>query len=266
MELNNIPVVRVNKHPILLDHDTQVVLEALPGESLYAFLHRNVEDVNGLEVSVDGRVVDSFEWSNITITDGKQIVLRGTVHRAALYIVAMVALIYFTGGAAAAVAGGTSFGGVVTAGAIAGMSTAASMAAIGAVQIVGAMLINKVLGPRVPSAPNIERGSVYNIAAARNAARQWDPAGLLFGSVRVTPDYAAQAFNYYANNDQYIQMLLTPGINVARYDDLYLGDTPLSNYQGVTVKRRGFSAMQQDTLTSTTNVDTIAGGQVKQQE
>lgn len=260
MELSNIPVIRVNRHPILLDHDTQVVLEAKPGESLYAFLHRNVEDVTNLEVSIDGRVVDSMEWMSRNVTSGQEIVIRTTVHRAALYIVAMVALIYFTGGAAAAVAGGTSFGGIVTAGAIAGMSTAASMAAIGAVQIVGAMLINKVLGPKVPKPTSVERGSVYNIAAARNSARQWEPAGILFGSVQVTPDFAAKPFNRYIGNDQYMQMLLTPGINVARFHTLYFGDSPLSNFQGVTVKKRGFSDMPDDELTSTTNVDTIAGG------
>ena len=262
MVLNNIPVVHVNKHPILLDHDTRVVLEAKPGESLFAFLSRNDVDTTNMQVSVNGRVIDAVEWHHVKMTDGKEVVLRSTVHKSALYIVAMVALLYFTGGAAAAVMSGGSFGGIVTAGAIAGMSTAASMAAIGAVQIVGAMLINKVLGPRVPSASNIERGSAYNIAAARNAARQWETVGILFGSYRVTPDFAAQAFNYYKGNDQYMQMLLTPGINVARYDSLYFGDTLLSSYAGVNVKKRGFSAMLDDVLTSTTNVDTIAGGEL----
>lgn len=263
MVLNNIPVVHVNRHPILLDHDTRVVLEAKPGESLFAFLARNEVDTKDMQVSVDGRIIDAVEWHRVTMSDGKEIVLRSTVHKSALYLVAMVALLYFTGGAAAAVMSGGSFGGIVTAGAIAGMSTAASMAAIGAVQIVGAMLINKVLGPRVPSTPNIERGSTYNIAAARNAARQWDAVGILFGSVRVTPDFAAQAFNYYQGNDQYMQMLLTPGINVARYDALYFGDTLLSSYNGVTVKKRGFSAMTDDVITATTNVDTIAGGELE---
>lgn len=262
MVLNNIPVVHVNKHPILLDHDTRVVLEAKPGESLFAFLSRNDVDTTNMQISVNGRVIDAVEWHHVKMTDGKEVVLRSTVHKSALYIVAMVALLYFTGGAAAAVMSGGSFGGIVTAGAIAGMSTAASMAAIGAVQIVGAMLINKVLGPRVPSASNIERGSAYNIAAARNAARQWETVGILFGSYRVTPDFAAQAFNYYQGNDQYMQMLLTPGINVARYDSLYFGDTLLSSYAGVNVKKRGFSAMLDDVLTSTTNVDTIAGGEL----
>lgn len=263
MELRKVPVIHVNKHPIVLDHDTQVVLEASPGESLYSFLQRNIQDVDKMEVSVNGRIVDPMEWHRIVVTDGREIVVRTTLHRSALYIVAMVALLYFTGGASAAVMSGGAFGGVVTGGAIAGLSTAASMAAIGAVQIIGAMLINKVLGPKLPKPSSMDRDSVFNIGAARNSIRQREPAGLLFGSVRVTPDYAAKPFNYYRGNDQYIQMLLTPGINVGRYHDLYFGDTLLSNFDNqAVVKRSGFPQMSEDTLTSTTNVDVIAGAEL----
>lgn len=252
----------INNHPILVDQETRIVMDLRPGESLYSFLHRHIPDLDAhaVTVHVKGKPVPMHLWTHYKPKDGYDIVVRSTVHKTALYIVAMAALVWFTMGAGAAIAAETSFAGVVTSGSIMGMSAAASMATIGAMQVVGALVINKVLGPKPPKPQSIDRDAVYSLSAARNQARQYEPVGLLFGSVRVTPDVISMPYSTYRGNDQYLSMVLSPGINVDRYDELYLGENLLSNYEGVRVWKSGFSGMADDVIPVAGNVDSTAGG------
>ena len=268
--INNEPMLRINRHPILIDHETQVVLDLRPGESLHSFLSRHIENMDGqpMVVTVGGKSVQREMWTNVYPKGGHTIEVRFGVGKTALLIVALIALTVFTMGAAAAVAAAAAGGAAATgvgvgfaAGlAAAGITGTAAMAVIGAVQIVGAMLINKVLGPKVPKPASIERDSVYNAAGARNSVRQYEPFGLLFGVTRVAPDVISIPYTQYINNDQYMAEVFSPGINVNRFDALYLGDTPLTNYQDVQVWTAGFAGMPQQTIPLFTNVDTIAGG------
>jgi len=265
--IQNEPVLKINRHPILIDHETHVTLDLTPGESLASFLHRHIDnmDTQPMVVSIGGKIVKRELWHLVFPKQGKNIEVRFGVQKSALLIVALVVLSIFTMGAAAAVAAGAAAATGVGAGfaaglAAAGLSATASMAVIGAVQVVGAMIINKVLGPKPPKPPSIERDSVYNISSMRNGVRQYEPLGLLFGSVRVTPDFATIPYTWYENNDQYMGFVLTPGINVNRCEDLYIGDTLMSTYEGVQTWFNGFGGMPNQNIPLFTNVDTIAGG------
>jgi Phage-related protein, tail component len=268
--INNDPVLKINRHPILIDHETQVVLDLTPGESLEAFLHRHIENMDGqpMVVTVGGKVVKRELWAHVFPKQNHSIEVRFGVQKSALLIVALVVLSIFTMGAAAAVAAaasGAAAGTGIAAGfaagmAAAGLSATASMAVIGAIQVVGAMIINKVLGPKPPKPPSIERDSVYSIGSTRNQVRQYEPAGLLLGSVRVTPDVITIPYTMYQDNDQYLNMVLSPGINVNRYDQLYIGDSPITNYEGQRTWSSGFAGMADQTIPLFTNVDTTSGG------
>lgn len=268
--LINDPQLVINRHPIIIDHETQVVLDLRPGESLYALLHRHIDNLNDqpMVVSIGGKIVERHLWMHVFPNGNHNIEVRFGVQKTALLIIALVVLTIFTMGAAAAVAAGaataTGIGAGFAAGmAAAGLSATASMAVIGAIQVVGAMIINKVLGPKPPKPPSIERDSVYNISGARNAVRQYEPAGLLFGSVRVTPDIITIPYTMYQNNDQYLNMVLSPGINVNRCDAIYIGDTPINTYEGQRVWYNGFNGMASETIPLFTNVDTVAGGELE---
>lgn len=267
--LINDPQLVINRHPIIIDHETQVVLDLQPGESLYGFLHRHIDNLDGqpMVVSVGGRIVERHLWSHVFPNAKHTIEVRFGVQKTALLIIALVVLSIFTMGAAAAVAAGamtaTGIGAGFAAGlAAAGLSATASMAVIGAIQVVGAMIINKVLGPKPPKPPSIERDSVYNISGARNAVRQYEPVGLLLGSVRVTPDIISIPYTIYQNNDQFMNMVLSPGINVNRCDAIYIGDTPISTYEGQRTWFNGFAGMANETIPLFTNVDTVGGGEL----
>lgn len=257
------------EHPLIADHDLEVVLDFQPGESLYRFLHRHIPNLDPatMTVHIAGKPVPMHLWHHVYLKDGQRdIVVRSTLHKNAMYIVAVIALTVFTAGLGGAIMAGSTtgfFGGMAAGMSAAGLSVAASMAVVGAIQVAGALLINKVLGPKPPTLSKIDRDSVYTLSAARNSARQYEPFGLLFGETLVTPDYLSKPYSKYMGNDQYMEMLLTPGFNVASFEPLKIGDTPISNYQEVKVWKRGFSDMSNDVIPISPNVDTLPGGSLE---
>jgi len=240
----------VTPHPVLLDGQRNVPADLRPGESLYAFLQRHVEGLDGEEwhVAIGGREVPRHLWHLVRPKDGQVIELRGAVARSAVALVAIAALTYFTFGA----------------GAIAGFSIGTSTAlgttiAQAAVFAAGSILINKVLAPKKPKQAS-QGETVFSLSAPRNRARPYEPLGLLLGSVRIAPDLASNPYAFYEGDDQYLSMVLTPGVNVASVDALYNGDALLSSFEGVQTWFNGFSAMPSQDIPLYSNADVVDGG------
>ncbi|HSX65388.1 MAG TPA: host specificity factor TipJ family phage tail protein, partial [Pseudoxanthomonas sp.] len=243
----------VTPHPVLLDGQRNMACDLRPGESLYAFLSRHVDGLDGEPwvVTIGGRQVGRHLWHHVYPKHGQVIELRSVVGKTALLIVALVALTIFTAGAAAAVAAGGGF---------LGLTGVAASVAIAGVQMAGTMLINKVLGPKPPKPSRSDAETVYSLSGARNRARPYEPLPLLFGSMRVAPDVASNPYMWYEGNEQYLAMVLTPGINVDHVDALYIGDALLSSYEGVTTWYNGFSGMPSEDIPLYSNADVVAGG------
>ncbi|WP_202902268.1 hypothetical protein, partial [Xanthomonas maliensis] len=138
------------------------------GETLGSFLRRNVPDWTGdaWEVRINGVLVPVQVMERVRPKDGTLIEVRGVVRKQALYIVAMIALTYFTFGIGSA----AGWGAGAAAGAFGGGIAGAIFAS--AVFVAGSMLVNKVLGPKADSTTSKEADSVYSIGAARNQSRQ----------------------------------------------------------------------------------------------
>ncbi|MCC4618248.1 hypothetical protein LL972_20015 [Xanthomonas campestris pv. asclepiadis] len=92
--------------------------------------------------------------------------------------------------------------------------------------------------------------------------RPYEPLGLLFGRVPIAPDIASKPYTFYEGDDQYLGMVLTPGIGVGRVGAFSNGDTPLANYEGVSVFHAGYSQMPDQAIPLYSNVDTIDGGEL----
>lgn len=244
----------VTPHPMLLDGQRNVVWEARAGESLYALLMRNVPELDGQAwaVSIGGVAVQRHLWHHVHPKQGQVIEVRGGVGKAALAVVAMIALTYFTFGIGTA-------GGFLMA-ATGGALTGAVLA--GAVFMAGSMLINKVLAPKQAKAGNQQQDSVYSISGARNQLRPYEPLPLLFGRVRITPDLLSKPYTWYEGNDQYLGLLLCAGVNVGRVEAFYNGDTVLSNYEGVEIYHAGYSQMADQNIPLYSNADTIDGAEL----
>lgn len=243
----------ITPHPITLEGQ-RVGVELIPGETLAEFLARSVPEGfdDGWEVRVNGVVVPHEVMARVRPKPGALVEVRGMVKRNVLMLVAYAALTWWTMGAfaAAGAAGGTVFG----------LSGMAAYAATAAVYVAGGAIINKVLGPRMPDLRQPDRESVYNIGAARNRQRQYEPLALVFGTVRMAPDVISAPYMWYEGDDQYLGMVLTPGVNAYSVGPLHNGETPLLDYEGVQVFHRGYAGMAQQQIPLFSDADTISGG------
>lgn len=244
-------------HPITLDGQQYLAANLEPGEKLGGFLARVVPDWSGdcWEVRINGVVVPHEIMDRVRPKENALIEVRGVVKKQVLAIVAIAVLAYFTMGA-----------GLAAYGAAVGVTSALGTAVLGAVTFaVGSALINKVLGPKPPSANSAAQADpVYSIGSARNSPRPYEPLPILFGSVQITPDVASMPYSWYEGKDQIMGQVFTPGVNVHSVDALYNGDTLLSSYEGVTVYTNGLPGNADQDIPLYSNADTIAGGELNE--
>ncbi|HDS1582224.1 TPA: carbohydrate-binding protein, partial [Stenotrophomonas maltophilia] len=244
----------ITPHPVMLDGQQNLQADLRPGESLYGFLARHVRGLDGQAwvVTIGGRPVERHLWCNVYPKHGQVIEVRAVVGKSAIRLVAMIALTYFT------------LGGASIAGFSIGTSTAlgTTIARI-AVYVAGSLLINKVLGPKLPSAAaTAPADTAFSISAPRNRARAYEPLSLLFGSVRIAPDVASKPYMHYEGDEQYLSLVLTPGLNVYRVDEIYNGDALLSSYEGVQVWHNGFPGMPSQAIPLYSNSASVDGGTI----
>ncbi|HHA2936796.1 host specificity factor TipJ family phage tail protein [Stenotrophomonas maltophilia] len=242
----------ITPHPVMLDGQQNLEADLRPGESLYGFLARHVHGLDGQAwlVTIGGRPVERHLWCHVYPKHGQVIEIRGVVGRSAIRLVAMIALTYFT------------LGGAAIAGFSIGTSTVLGTAiARVAVYVAGSILINKVLGPKLPKAAEITPAdTVFSLSAPRNRSRAYEPLPLLFGSVRIAPDVASKPYMNYEGDEQYLSLLLTPGLNVGRVEAIYNGDALLSSYEGVQVWYNGFPGMPNQAIPLYSNAGSVDGG------
>lgn len=238
--------------PIKLDGQKNIPCDLQEGESLLAFLRRHVPGIESgaWAVRIGGIEIPRAMWAKTFPKHGMLIACRATVGKQAVQLVAIAALSYFTLGM-----------GGIAGGAFLGLTGAAGYAAALGVFVAGSVLINKVLGPKVPKAGDTPAArQVYSLSGQRNSARAYEPVPVLFGEMRVTPDLAAQSYVWNQGDDQFMAVRLLGGVNVHSVADLAIGETALSEYHSVNTYLRDFSGHDQQEIPLAGNVDTIPGG------
>lgn len=239
---------------LTLDGQRNVPCDLQAGESLDAFLRRHVPgiDSGAWSVSIGCAMVPRAMWAKTFPKHGMLIACRATVGKQVVQLVAIAALSYFTLGAGAA--------------AIFGTTLAGQALALG-VFVAGSVLINKVLGPKVPKAGDAPAArQVYSLSGQRNSARAYEPVPVLFGEMRVTPDLASQPYAWYESDDQYLSTILLGGVNVHSAADLSIGDTPIGSYQEVDVYYNGFSGVVKQSIPLFSNMDALPGGELPESQ
>ena len=222
-----------------------------PGETLACVLARAGVDAAapGWVVSIGGLEVPCLLWARTRPRHGMLIECRRVPGRDVVRMVAFIALTYFTfqtGGLGAYLAGAGTF---------------TAYAINVGVFIAGTMIINKVLPPtrmENPQFTNAAASSTYAVGGGRNRARPFEPLGLVFGTVRVVPDYAALPYAWFESDDQYQYLQLHAGLNCGSVDTLKIGATAIDSYEGVEIERAGFPGGT-TSLSAWSSVDTIAG-------
>lgn len=222
-----------------------------PGETLACVLARAgvTADAPGWVVSIGGLEVPAILWARTRPRHGMTIECRRLAGRDVLRVVAFIALAYIT----------IQTGGVA---AYFGVTNPFAAFAINAgVYMAGTMIINKVLPPtrmENPQFTNAAASATYAVGGGRNRARPFEPLGLLFGTVRVVPDYAAQPYAWFESDDQYQYVQLHAGLNCGSADQIKIGATAIETYDGVEIERAGFPGGT-TSLSAWSSVDTIAG-------
>lgn len=101
------------------------------------------------------------------------------------------------------------------------------------VAVVGVVvaLANK---PRIPITQQTpEADSVYNLRGQRNQTKLGMPIESPYGKNRLFPSYAANSYNKYIANQQWLYLLVCVGHGKYVFDKLQIEDTPLENFKDV---------------------------------
>ncbi|WP_291781363.1 host specificity factor TipJ family phage tail protein [Luteibacter sp.] len=158
------------------------------------------------------------QWSRC-INDGELITVialpaGGGLRTIALVVVAVVAA-WVTGGASGALTAG-SFG---------------ATAAGAGVAIAGSLLVNAVLPlPKPPTGSVDQQSQAYGIGAKGNTARLLQSIPVMYGRFNRTPDYAAQPYTEFFNNEQILYSLLAVTQGAIAIEQIRIGDTPIENF------------------------------------
>lgn len=191
-------------------------------------------------VFVDGQPVLRQDWERSVGGDQVVVILmlpQGGGGSNPLRIIAMLAIV-----AASFIIGpeiGFLINGLLPSGLV--MGTAAAMA-LGSsiVMFGGSMLLNAIAPP-----PGLGSGSLsssantpapsptYSLQAQGNAARLGQIIPVQYGRLRVYPDFAAQPYVEYANNEQYLYQLLCIGQGEYSIEALQINDSPISSFADV---------------------------------
>lgn len=246
----------ITPNALTLEGQANVPADLRLGESLAAFLARHVPGIasGAWAVSIGGRAVPQAMWARTYPKHGQLIACRCTVRKTVLPLIAMLALTYFTMGAGAGWIA-SSFG-------VAAGGTAAALIGAG-LFVAGSLIINKVLGPKVPKPGDNTAREVYSLSSQRNSVRAYEPLPVLWGEMRVTPDLASLPYTWYEGDDQYLSTILLGGVNVHSVADLSVGDTPIASYSDVSVYYNGFPGMASQDVPIYSNADTITGGDLE---
>lgn len=249
-------VLVVHAHPFLTSSvGAAIVALDCSKETLGQLLGRHqINDRWGVEI--DGIEVPFAMWNFTRVKAGRTIECRPLVFDGDIVrTFAIVVLSYYTFGAAGM--------GAATNASFMGMTGAAGWAAAGVAFYAGVQIINQVLPPpttAVRASGGASNSPTYSLSGGRNALRPWQPMALVLGEPYAVPDLASQSYTRYRSEDQYLTMVFHLGINCHGITQLKIGDTSLSTYSGVTLRRYGLGGnVEIDSGLPSNNVDTVAG-------
>ena len=207
------------------------------GQTLDKIIIDTVKDPihqNLCQISIGGAVVPRQNWAHVKPKAGQilkvQIIPRGRgaakVLRTVLTIAVIAVAAWVTGGAALGLLGG-AFGAGTVGAAVAG----------GLVGVVGQFAINAILPPPSPNRQQQEVDPLYTISGTRNQGRSDQVAPLILGRHRFTFDLLSQQYQQVVGENTYLVFLACVGIGNYDVQNLRIGDTPIEDFNGVTIQR-----------------------------
>lgn len=119
-----------------------------------------------------------------------------------------------------------------------------------AVTALGAAALNSLIPlPEVPEGPDNPE-TRYALQGWRNQATPGDPVPSPAGRIRVAPVFAMQPYQEIVGDDQFIRVMFCFGYGREDISDIYIGDTPISEFRDIDVEiREGIDADDPVTIT-----------------
>lgn len=139
--------------------------------------------------------------------------------RQVLTIIAIIVIAYFSYGQSLA------GGGTLTATQTAVLSISLNLAA--------QVIINAVIPIKALDVSANSASSVYNVSLSANSARLYQPIPVIYGRMKTFPDFAAQPYAYYVNNNQYYAALFCIGQGEYAVERVQIDDTNIRNFEDV---------------------------------
>jgi hypothetical protein len=127
----------------------------------------------------------------------------------------------------------------------AGMSVAATTYMYSGIALTAGMMLVNAIAPVRPTSPDATwaaqektESPTYSLQGARNTSTPFGPIPVVLGSHRMYPPYGAKPYTELVGNDEYLRMLFIWGYGPLKIEDLRIGDTPIANFEGVTLETR----------------------------
>lgn len=244
---------------------TLVPVELMPGDTLAEVMLRAGVDAGALiTVAIEGELIPADAWHMLCPHPGQIVTVQAAVDGGGgksnpVAAVLSIGLMLVAGPLGGALAGafelGTAFtigGFAVSWGAILGVG----------ISIAGNMLIGAIFKPHVPALSNAsgrfdQPSPTYSLSGGSNRLRPYEPMAVVFGEHRMFPDYGAKPYTEIVGDDQYLYQIFHFGVADVVLSDLRIGETPLTDYQGVTLYWANDVTGVMDGFPG--NVDTSAG-------
>jgi len=189
-------------------------------------------DSNAYCVTVGGQPAPSALWDELVPADGAIVTVVPVPQDDGVK-----QLILTAGLIAAAAFGGPAIAGLKVFGssALLGGTTGAAFWS-GAIYAVGSLAINALIPPPTLEPEKTPR-QLQAVTGVRNEFRPFDVVPTMYGRHRVYPSYAALPYTEIVGDDQYFNGLFALGIGSHDVADAKIGETLLTNYQGVEIEK-----------------------------
>lgn len=231
--------LNIAPHPLRAAHDVVRVPEGLSLGQMLVLHQADPFLARHAVATINGHVIPREHWGRVkpragTIVEIRVVPMTGggggkSIFRTILMLAVVVASFW----------AGPAIGTALFGSGILGISGATLGQAL--VGLVGMLLVNVIAPVRPPSLGGSKQDKeVPTIDGARNSARPFQSVPVILGRHRVAPSYGSSPYTEIVGGKHYLRLLFVWGIGPLdiETDSLKIGDTPLSQFDGVEIEHR----------------------------
>jgi len=127
----------------------------------------------------------------------------------------------------------------------AGMGVAATTSMYSGIALTAGMFLVNAMSPVKQASADLSwsnqektESPTYSISGGRNTSNPFGPVPVVLGKHRMHPPYGTKSYTELVGNDEYLRMLFIWGYGPLAISDIRIGDTPIGNFEGVTLETR----------------------------